>query len=165
MLLDLSAEQLPAIAPLLSIYSTPYFLKQSKEKQNDSEIVLSLVCCAFMVTAQWECFFHSYSFDSQAPLKQCWEPSSFNPWILMDINMCEYLFVHIRSKVNCVNHLFIEKHCVMRKCSYLRSSVGLAKAALEAINGFNLFGNQVFTFTCLFSSNFLISEECIDCRL
>lgn len=28
--------------------------------------------------------------------------------------------------------------------SFLFSSVGLAKAALEAINGFNLFGNQVF---------------------
>jgi hypothetical protein len=27
--------------------------------------------------------------------------------------------------------------------SLLSSSVGLAKAALEAINGFNLFGNQV----------------------
>lgn len=27
---------------------------------------------------------------------------------------------------------------------FLHSSVGLAKAALEAINGFNLFGNQVF---------------------
>lgn len=31
------------------------------------------------------------------------------------------------------------------------SSVGLAKAALEAINGFNLFGNQVLltSFGCL----------------
>lgn len=34
--------------------------------------------------------------------------------------------------------------CVILSVSYLYSSVGLAKAALEAINGFNLFGNQVF---------------------
>lgn len=52
----------------------------------------------------------------------------------------------------------------MWKCSYSCSSVGLAKAALEAINGFNLFGNQVQTFTCVSSSRFLMSEDFIDCR-
>lgn len=52
----------------------------------------------------------------------------------------------------------------MWKCSYPCSSVGLAKAALEAINGFNLFGNQVRTFTYVSSSSFLMSEDYTDCR-
>lgn len=38
-------------------------------------------------------------------------------------------------------------------CLFLLSSVGLAKAALEAINGFNLFGNQVIKMCFLFFFN------------
>lgn len=48
----------------------------------------------------------------------------------------------------------------MWKFLYPCSSVGLAKAALEAINGFNLFGNQVRPVTCVYSLSFLMSEEC-----
>lgn len=53
----------------------------------------------------------------------------------------------------------MHRSCVTWKRSYLCSSVGLAKAALEAINGFNLFGNQVPTFTPASSLHFLMSED------
>jgi len=56
--------------------------------------------------------------------------------VLIKILACEY------SSYN--SYSFIDKYIRVIKYSlFSSSSVGLAKAALEAINGFNLFGNQV----------------------
>lgn len=56
--------------------------------------------------------------------------------MLIKILACEY------SSDN--RYSFIDKYIrVINYFFFSSSSVGLAKAALEAINGFNLFGNQV----------------------
>lgn len=69
---------------------------------------------------------------------------------------CEYVVLFVGGEVrrSCshdacgsYHHLHHQKYIYWKKhllnLSSLCSSVGLAKAALEAINGFNLFGNQV----------------------
>lgn len=76
----------------------------------------------------------------------------FNPDRFMHVKeiIVDITKVHMLQNHFFCHASFLAKYCVMWKCPYPRSSVGLAKAALEAINGFNLFGNQVRTFTCVF---------------